>query len=775
MVSLSGGRHSRPRSRNAVHLLPYLAGRVPLRERCPHLDVALRASLALAAAACPALGAARERLVHVVPRATSEVRVDGVLDEPAWRDALRLELGYEVEPGENVPPPVSTEVLLTHDSSRLLVAFVASDPRPGEIRAHLSDRDDAWDDDWLGIALDTFDDQRRAFELLANPLGVQMDAVNDDSGGEYDTSWDAIWSSAGRITAEGYQVEMAIPFHQLRFPATDGPQTWGFDAFRSYPRSVRHHLGLWPRQRGANSYLAQADAIVGFAGVSPGRNLELAPTVTAQRTDRQQDPPSGPLVEGEVEVEVGVTGRWGLSTGLTLTAAANPDFSQVEADAVMLDVNQQFALFYPEKRPFFLEGADFFNTPVDLLYTRTIADPSAALKLTGKEGRHTLGVFAATDEVTNLVLPGVDGSASASFDLQTTASVLRYKADLGERSSLGTMVTARDGGGYHNRVLSVDGLWRPGAADSLSVNLAVSATRYADEMVAELGAPDEAIEDRALRVSYGHSERDWNASAVYRDLGDDFRADLGFVTRVGFRELEVGAERIWFGDQGGPFTRLELGGNVSLTEEQDGDLLENEAEAWLSYRGPLQSEAVLSASARTYVFAGVDFDQLGVHLGGELRPTGDLSLDLSLDAGDWVDFASVRPGDFVGAEASVAYRLGRHLALEGSYAWEALDVDGGRLYSAGAAEARLVYQLDRRAFARVVLQHVDVRRTPELWPEPVEARSRDLFAQLLLSFELNPQTVAYLGYSDRRLGTDVLELTQTDRTLFLKLGYAWMW
>ena len=183
---------------------------------------------------------------YEVTRATSEIIIDGAIDEPAWDDALTLELKYEVQPGENIPPPVRTQVLITYDEHRVLVAFRAFDPDPARIRARFRDRDHAWQDDWVGIVLDTFNDERRAYEFISNPLGVQTDAINDNVTNRYDIAWDAIWESAGRLTDFGYEVEIGIPFNQLRFQNLDGPQVWGVDAMRSYPRVERHHIGLFP-------------------------------------------------------------------------------------------------------------------------------------------------------------------------------------------------------------------------------------------------------------------------------------------------------------------------------------------------------------------------------------------------------------------------------------------------------------------------------------------------------------------------------------------------
>ncbi|HEX6864765.1 MAG TPA: sugar-binding protein, partial [Thermoanaerobaculia bacterium] len=404
------------------------------------------------------LPAEEERPPYRVERATSEIRIDGALDEPAWSAAAVVELLYETRPAENQPPPVETRVLLAYDDSNLYVAFDARDPDPSAIRAHLSDRDTAWSDDFVGIVLDPFNDERRAFEFFINPLGVQMDMFNDDVGGNEDESWDAIWSSAGRITETGFIVEVAIPWSSLRFPRTAGEQTWGFDALRFYPRDHRRRIASQPMDRNVTCYLCQISKMTGFAGITPGKNVEVVPTVTSSRTDRREGFQSGQLEDGSVDTDLGITARWGITPNLALNAAINPDFSQVEADAAQLDVNTRFALFFPEKRPFFLEGADFFRTPFDAVFTRNVADPSWGVKLTGKEGRNALGLFVAEDEQTNLILPGSQGSDAVVLPFQTTGAVLRYRRDLGSSSALGVLLTSREGDGYSNRVGGIDGL-----------------------------------------------------------------------------------------------------------------------------------------------------------------------------------------------------------------------------------------------------------------------------------------------------------------------------
>ncbi|MDH3591605.1 MAG: carbohydrate binding family 9 domain-containing protein, partial [Planctomycetota bacterium] len=415
-----------------------------------------------------------------VLRAEGEIRVDGELDEPDWKRALAFDLDFEVRPGENIPPPVTTRCYVTYDDQAIYFAFLADDPEPGSIRARYSDRDDAWNDDWVGVVLDTFNDQRRAYEMFSSPLGVQIDAINDETGGNYDTSWNAIWDSVGKIDDAGFRVEMRIPFSQIRFQATGAEQVWGFDAIRSYPRNDRHHITLFPRDRGANSYLSQTVKLTGFEGVSPGNNLEITPTLTATRTESREGGTTGDFITADSSEEVGATVRWGITPNLTLNGTLNPDFSQVEADAVQLDVNETFTLFCSETRPFFLEGADTFNTRLNLLNTRSIGAPDGALKLTGKQGRHTWGMLSARDASTSIILPGAEGSSGGGVGFENTSTIGRYRFDFGESSTVGATVADRRGAGYGNQVLSVDSNWRPTESDLVYFIGARSRTEYND-------------------------------------------------------------------------------------------------------------------------------------------------------------------------------------------------------------------------------------------------------------------------------------------------------
>jgi hypothetical protein len=707
-----------------------------------------------------------------IPRVDADIRIDGALDEAGWERAWMTTMDYEVQPGENTPAPVRTEVLVMHDAHRVYIGFRAYDPDPNAIRAHLTDRDQAWSDDWVGVVFDTFNDERRNYLFVVNPYGVQMDTIEHWPTG--DTPWDGIWASAAAVTDWGWSAEIEIPFSTLRFQRSETPQVWGFDAIRGYPRNVFHQMGSFPRDRSDNCYLCQAHKIEGFAGVSPGRNLELVPTLTGSRTDVRDDIPDGPLVAGDPEVDLGFTVRWGFTPNLTLSATLNPDYSQVEADARQLEVNRPFAIFYPEKRPFFMEGADFFETSLGVVYTRMMRDPGWGLKLTGKEGSHTAGAYVVDDDTTNLIIPGSEGSAFTNLDASSRATVLRYKYDLGSRFTLGGIFTNRDGGDYLNRVGGVDGELRFSPRDLVTVQLLTSSTRYPEQVVQDFDQPLGTFRDWAGELVYEHGTRTWMWWAVLADVGEDFRADLGFMPQVDYKHREVGLGYQWNAVDGSWYSRMDLKAKVAETVDQSGSLLFHEDVVQFTFEGPWQSHSVVRPSRAREGFGGHEFDfrRLKLHFCG--KPNGHSQVYLNLNIGGQVDYANVRDGDFVNLDTGLWYRFGRHLYIEPGFARERMEVDDGWLYTSTIAQVTASWQFNARTFVRAILQHVEDRFDPDLFSDGRGAEYENLFSQLLFSYKVNPQTVLFVGYSDTSLANDGFGLTKANRTVFAKIGYAWV-
>ncbi len=716
--------------------------------------------------------------VYQVVRTATPVVVDGDLSDPAWTGALRVKLGFETQPAENAPAPVETEFLITYDTSYLYLGFHAFDPDPAAIRAHVCDRDHAFRNDFVGIIIDTFNDKRRGYEFFSNPLGVQMDlSRNEVNGSNEDDTWDAIWASAGKIVADGYQVEMAIPFSSLRFPRTAGEQAWRIAPFRAYPRNVRHQITAVPLDRSNNCFFCQVPQFVGFEGIRPGRDIELDPTLTTERTDAvvDEDDISSEFREGSFDTEAGLSARWGVTPNLSLNAALNPDFSQVEADAAQLATNTRYALFFPEKRPFFLEGADFFSTPISAVYTRTVADPSWGLKLSGKEGDNAVGVYVAQDRTTNVLFPSNAGSDLDSYDLDNTAAVVRYRRDIGSSSAVGVLATDREGDGYFNRVFGLDGMVRASATDTFRLQILGSRTRYTDQMIADYDQPEGELAGSALLASWEHDTRDWNTWVWHERYSTGFRADAGFVPRVDAATTIVGGQRNWIGEKGDWYTRISVGSEPWQTKDHTGRVTDEAIPVYANFDGPLQSTVRLRYARAKEYYEGVTYDQDRYYFFVNVRPTGSFTCSLDTKFGDTVDYDNSRPATVNHLAPGITWDLGRHLYLQVDHVFEDLDVAGGRLYRANLTQARLVYQFNTRSFVRAIVQRLDVRRNLDLYVElPDSARTQSVFSQLMFSYKLNPQTVFFLGYSDTREGDDQIDRIQTNRTVFAKLGYAWL-
>ncbi len=719
-----------------------------------------------------------------VSRAASEIKVDGVLDEPAWQQATSVPIRYEWTPGDNVEPPVATEGLVTYDGDNFYVAFRAHDPDPGQIRAHLMDRDsiDTFvQDDHVVFLIDTFNDERRAYQFRVNPLGVQADAING-AGGE-DWSFDLIWASAGRITAEGYVVEVAIPFKQIRFPSGGRELTWSIELGRSWPRNQRHRMADHPTDRDRGCGFCQFNKYVGFAGVEPGRNLELDPTVTGTRTDLRAPFPDGSFDSGDAEAEPGLTARWGITPNVSLGAAVNPDFSQVEADAAQLDVNERFALFFPEKRPFFLEGSEFFATPLQAVFTRTVADPRWGLKATGKSGQNGGGLFVTSDRVNNFLIPSNQGTDFGFAPGDVTAGVLRYRRDVLTQSTVGALYAAREGeNGYHNRVAGIDGFFQMTDTDSLGVQYLRSDTEYPRAVAQAFGQPLGAFDGDGWQATYNHFSRNWAGSLFLQDLDETFRADSGFVGRVDVRTADAVLTRIFWPQPGARWTRLEIGGEALRTENQAGDVTDDGQYLFGTFLGPWQSTVGLTLGREKFLIGdtlheGLDWWRLV--LGAQ--PTGAMKLDLTTRVGETIDFANNRPADELRLIPAVELKLGRHLNTRLSHSYQRLDVEGGQeLFTVNLTQLRAVYNFNVRMFVRGILQYRDLEQDPALYGFPVRDQTETLLSQLLFSYKLNPQTVLFVGYSDNALGFDQegvrqVDLTRTDRTFFVKVGYAFLW
>lgn len=738
----------------------------PLRRRILSL-ACLSALCAPAFAQTPAAAATDYIPGGRIPQLQGEIAIDGLLDDAAWQGALVQEIAYDIQPGDNSPAPVKTIVRIGYTTDALYLSYHAMDPDPSAIRVHLRDRDTAFSDDWVGVFLDTFNDQRRGYEMIVNPLGVQADLINDATTGNEDPSWDGLWSSAGRITAEGYDVEIRIPFSTLRFRNGGGNQRWGISLFRNWPRDKRHQLTSHKVPRESNCFLCEWAKYDGMAGVQQGRNIEVVPTLTMGKS-QTRDAAGTPWQSGDSSIEPGLDVSWAPSPNMTLNATLNPDFSQVETDQLQLDFNSSFALFFQEKRPFFLEGADYFSTPFDVLYTRQIADPDFGLRVTGRNGGNAYGAIVARDATTLVLVPGVLGSGFEQLDQKANVAVGRYRYDINDHASIGMIGTFRNGDDYANNVAGVDARWQKGV-HTATAQFLHSQSEYPDEIVdayqGELG-DDPTPSGNAWRAGYIFSNRNWNASVQHWQIDPGFRADLGFMGQVGYDKSVAGGGYSWFRD-GKSVNRINLSGDWDITHRYDGQLLERELEFQLGFQGPKQSQFGISPLTRVRYWRGAMFNEHNINLYGNFRPLADLQLGTYMNFGQQLDLRASRTGrrTLIGLWGNA--NVGRGFNAEWDVSKQRLRRDGGIAFDASVADLRMGWQLDPRQRLRLTLQGSELNRFDNLI-------DRNYAAQLVYSYKINPRTALYTGASyGAMLDNDTLELFGGTRSVFLKLSYGW--
>ncbi|HEY3885820.1 MAG TPA: DUF5916 domain-containing protein, partial [Vicinamibacterales bacterium] len=477
--------------------------------------------------------------IHI-SRASGPIKIDGDLSDAAWRTATRVDTWYEIQPGDNTEPPVKSVGYLTYDARFFYAAFDFEDPDPSGIRAPLRDRDDINGNsmDFGGLFIDSLDTGRTAAEFFATPSNVQYDAVTDDASGE-NSSPDFFWDSATKRTSHGWTLEMRIPFSTLRYRQRD-PQRWGIILFRNYPRQFRHQIVSTTFPRGGNCTVCRSNPLTGLQDLPSGGHIVAAPYVSGSDTATPQGGTLGaPLSSGSPQGRVGIDVKYSPNADTAIDATVKPDFSQIESDTAQISANERFALFYPEKRPFFLEGVDLFQTPIQAVYTRTITDPLWGGRVTGRDGGVRYTALVAEDAGGgSAVLPGSNGSSSAPQDFSSTVFVGRAKKELG-RSFVGALMTDREAADVaaHNRLAGPDFEWRPNSADVVTGQWLLSDSRTPNRPDLAEEWDGRTMTGSALQTGWTHSTRHLDWASSYSDLSGGFRADTGFVPQVGYRQV----------------------------------------------------------------------------------------------------------------------------------------------------------------------------------------------------------------------------------------------
>lgn len=727
------------------------------------------------AASPAAVGSADEaRRSLTIARAAGQIRIDGDLDDAGWEGAVRVTEFVEFQPRENAAPPVDTEVRVTYDEDRLYLAFIAHDPQPSQIRATLQARDQLWNDDFVGIILDPRGDQTLGYMFFANPLGVQGDMQVTPQG--EDPSIDFIYETAGRITEEGYVVEMSIPFSSLRFPDRD-VQSWRISFVRNYPRSSRHMLSWAPFSQNNPCMLCQLGVLEGIVGIRAGGTLEILPSLVASQAGRlgnTADPHSFENDRITASPSLGV--KYVFQSGWTAEATLNPDFSQVESDAAQVDVNTTFALFYPERRPFFQEGMDLFETRMNVFYSRSINAPQAATKLSGRSGQTSFAYIGARDEHTPYILPFEERSVVLQAGRSFT-NALRVRHNFYGDSYVGGMLTDRrmDGGGS-GTTASVDAALRFGEVYRLSAHLVGSYTQEPEDSALSARIPDltfgrgsESFSAKFNGESYGglagsvqlaRNARNWSWNATYSEASPTYRADTGFQTRNDFRRLTGWTGYTFYPNRYG-VERFSpsLGGGSSWNFGGEGK------EAWLSpgvsATLPLQTNVGINSTFRQETFRGVELTGIrrhNIYLNSAF--SDPVSVGLNIGTGSSVARMLATPEVGRGTDASIwaSIKPMQRVVVEPSLTYAELDrADGERLYAGYIARTRINLQYNRELQLRAVLQYNDFDGRLDVEP--------------LLVYQLNPFTMFYVGSTYGSRDFDGVGFRSTDRQYFAKFQY----
>lgn len=496
----------------------------------------------------------RENQLQVrIPRVEADVTVDGNLNEPVWQQAAVLTGFSEFSPHDGIPAADSTQVLVWYSPTAVYFGIRAFELH-GTPHSTLADRDKISADDNVQILLGTFHDHRQAYVFAVNPLGAQMDGTIVEQGQSLTGGWtptlsgrvapdlsqDFVFSSKGRLTDYGYEVEIRIPLKSLKYQSGD-EQSWDINVVRQVQHSGREDSWA-PAKRAKNSFLAQAGSLDGLTGLSRGLVLDVNPSLTHKVTGA---PSASGWKYDQGSPQLGGRVQWGVTSTLTLNAAVNPDFAEVESDAGQFVIDPRQALFFPEKRPFFLEGLDAFNTPHNLIYTRRIAQPDGALKLTGKVAGTRIGVLSAAD----------DRSLSLSGRYRAIYNVIRAQRDIGGQSRIGIAYTDRILGGDYNRVADVDGRIVFGEVYSASFQAA--------------GSFDKAngvIRNAPLWEGiFARNGKQFGLRYLFTGISEDFRARTGFISRPGIVHALIDHRATWFGQRGALLETLT--GDISLDDQ----------------------------------------------------------------------------------------------------------------------------------------------------------------------------------------------------------------
>ena len=715
------------------------------------------------------------------PRTPTPPTIDGRLDDAAWSRAVRITEFVQLAPRAGEAATQDSDVYIAYDSANLYIGFYAHFTDPQLLRANRKDRDVRTGDDVFWVYIDPFLDQQRAYSFGVNAYGVQMDTIVSTRGGGGfgggggrggpglrlpfgDSSWDTLFDSAGRIVTDGFTAEIAIPFKSLRYPQRTGnvSHQWGFQIARRI-RAGNETVVWAPVTREIAGFLPQMGVLQGMTGLSTSRNIEILPTFTAVQFGRLDD--AGSFVNDDAQPEGGVNFKYGVTSNLTADVTFNPDFSQIESDRPQIEVNQRFNLFYPELRPFFLEGAEIFNVraPVRIVHTRTIIDPRYGAKLTGKAGKTTLGVMYANDEAPGYAEDAVAGAAGQTA--QTFVGRVRY--DLYSESYIGATFTDREFLDGYSRLAGVDSNFRLG--DTHEVGFRAFGTQHRDLDGVETSG-------HLLNANIRKSGRNLRYFVAAYSLSPDFKTDVGFVRRTDQRWMFTELAYRWWPES----WLVSWGPRVRYTRGYDfnGSLEDQQATVGvnLAFADSINFNANVDRAMER--FGGINFFKTRYRFFSIVSRIRQFSFGLGGNGGDQIFFDEEHPylGRDRGWSTFINLRLIPQLESRSSIDTNRfVDVYNDALvFDVNIFRTLTTFQFTDRFLLRNISEY--------------NSFDQRLSLNFLLTYRVNAGTAFYAGYDDHYLQADHITrdldgngiddrifqstaLKRTNRAVFVKLQY----
>ena len=710
------------------------------------------ALLAAAFFASPAFSALATRDLAPTPKPPV---IDGKLSPGEWDGALKMDNFKTFQPDYGKEPSQRTEGYFLYDADNFYFAFRCYDSEPSKIKASMCKRDAMFSDDFVGIIIDTYSTMQSGYAFLVNPLGIQGDGMMG-ANGNVTQDQDFIWDSKGAIDDQGYVVEYRIPLQSIRFPAGK-TITLRLGYFRQFVRTSEV-ASAPPIFADKGSIIAQTQP-VSVTGLHFKRVVELLPAVT--HSDKSSAS-GGRLQRDEKLTDFGLTGKVGLSNDLTLDAAVNPDFSQVESDAGQVDINLRYALYYPEKRPFFLEGNEIFafagNTEeaplIAMVHTRTIVDPAYGFKLSGKMGlANTFSAIYARDYQP-------DGGS----DEHPVFSVFRVKHALKDDSYLGAYYAGREVRGGYNRVAGADGRIRLSPTDIAAFHVFGSFSRNPGDT--------EALDGHAFGLEYMHDDRKLSLDIGYQDISQNFRVDTGFLQRTGLRRLAVfGMFKIY--PQSTFFQRIEpFYWSYQLLDNPSGKV-ESFNLFTLRFWLPRTTQFRIDFPLANEIYQGRSFDTtgLGFQFSSQLSKHLNVSLYYRYRGAIYYDPDAPYQGQGSNAQAALEFQPTDQLDFSLSLAYQDFyrRSDGAKIFDYTLVRSFNTFQLNKYLFLRAIVEY--------------NFYYKRMTVDTLASFTYIPGTVIYVGYGSafekiRWDGSDYVgsdRFLETKRGFFFKVSYLWRW